>query len=299
LLAFVWLDERPLLAGIAAGIASLCFYVCIPAALVLAAFRVMPSGARHPPIQGIPRSARNDTLLFILGGLPFAILLGWYHYICFGSPWRHSVTGSKQFTQEGLFLGVLRKPSGEALWGLTFSEYRGLFFISPILLFALVGAVVMIKKRTMVRELAAIGAIFFIFLLVNASFNGWEGGFAFGPRYLMPAIPLLAIPMLFAWRNILLIVALLSVAMQFLATAVDPMPDGGIRHPLRDHLLPAFSRGEIARNEQSIDDLLPRKGSRGAFNLGERVLPRRVSWIPAALWMLTGSSLLILRARRR
>ncbi len=296
LLAFVWLDERPLLAGVCAGIASLCFYVCIPAALVLGVARA--SGAR--PAQRRAGGARYSTVLrFILGGIPFAILLGWYHYVCFGSAWRHSVTGSKNFTQEGLLFGVLRKPSGEVLWGLTFSEYRGLFFLSPILLLAFVGAIVMIRKRVMLRELAVIAAIFVIFLAVNASFNGWEGGFAFGPRYLLPVIPLLAIPILFAWRNFLLIITLVSVAIQFVATAVNVTPDGGIRHPLREYLVPAFTRGELAANEQSIDDLVPQKGSRAAFNLGEKVLPRRVSWIPIALWMLTGSSLLILRSRRR
>lgn len=282
LLAFVLLDERPLLAGVCAGIASICFYVCIPAALVLMF------------------AARRKFLLFLLGGLPFAIFLGWYHYVCFGSPWRHSVTGSKAFTQEGLLLGVLRKPSGEALWGLTFSEYRGLFFVSPILLLAFVGAIVMIKKRAMMRELITIAAVFTIFLAVNACFNGWEGGFAFGPRYLLPAIPLLAIPMLFAWRNILLIVAVISIAIQFVATAVDPTPDGGkYQHPLREHIVPAFARGELSLNEQSMDDLIPEKNSpRASFNLGELVLPSRYSWIPIALWMIGASSLLIRRASR-
>ena len=281
LLAFVLLDERPLLAGVCAGIASICFYVCIPAALVLAI------------------AAQRKALRFILGGLPFAIFLGWYHYVCFGSPWRHSVSGSKAFTQEGLLLGVLRKPSGEALWGLTFSEYRGLFFVSPILLVAFIGAIVMIRKRVMLRELMTIMFIFAIFLAVNASFNGWEGGFAFGPRYMLPAIPLLAIPMLFAWRNILLIVAVLSIAIQFVATAVDPTPDGKYHHPLREHILPAFARGEMSLNDQSMDDLVPiGKSPRAAFNLGELVLPSRYSWIPIALWMIGASSLLIRRASR-
>jgi hypothetical protein len=289
LLAFVWLDERPLLAGVCAGIASLCFYICIPAALVLA---LSGAAGSQPTAKG--RRAKSPPLHFILGGLPFAILLGAYHYVCFGSPWRTSVAGSRNFTQEGLLLGVFRKPSLEALWGLTFSEYRGLFFVSPILLLALVGAIVMIRKRVMLRELATIGAIFMIFLVAIASFNGWEGGFAFGPRYLLPVIPLLAIPMLFAWRNVFLIVALLSVAIQFVATAVNPMPDGAIRHPLRAYMIPSFAHGQLSVNEQGIDDLLPVKGSRwAAFNLGEFFLPAAVSWIPIALWIVGGSAWLI------
>ena len=302
LLAFTLLDERPLLAGVCAGIASICFYVCIPAALVLA----ISSGAaaapgrrnesEHSTRRLFPRRPRAAAApLFILGGLPFALFLGWYHYVCFGSPWRHSVTGSKAFTQEGLLLGVLRKPSGEALWGLTFSEYRGLFFVSPILLIALIAMIVMIKSR----EMITIAAIFAIFLAVNASFNGWEGGFAFGPRYLLPAIPLLAIPLLFAWRNIFLIVTVISIAIQFVATAVDPTPDGKYHHPLREHIVPAFARGELSLNEQSMDDLIPEKNSpRASFNLGELFLPSRYSWIPIALWMIGASSLLIRRASR-
>jgi hypothetical protein len=289
LLAFTLLDERPLLAGVCAGIASICFYVCIPAVLVLVGAAALSGTATA---EG---SGRHKVLRFILGGVPFALFLGWYHYVCFGSPWRHSVTGSKAFTQEGLLLGVLRKPSGEALWGLTFSEYRGLFFVSPILLIAVIGMIVMIKRREMIM----IAAIFAIFLAVNACFNGWEGGFAFGPRYLLPAIPLLAIPLLFAWRNILLIVAVISIAIQFVATAVDPTPDGKYHHPLREHIVPAFARGELSLNEQSMADLIPEKNSpRASFNLGELVLPTRYSWIPIALWMIGASSLLIRRASR-
>ena len=300
LLAFTLLDERPLLAGVCAGIASICFYVCIPAALVLW------TAAATLPLSKRRRSRRSpkEALLFLAGGLPFAIFLGWYHSICFGSPWRHSVTGSKAFTQEGLLLGVLRKPSSEALWGLTFSEYRGLFFVSPILLLAFIGAIVMIRKRVMLRELITIAAIFTIFLAVNASFNGWEGGFAFGPRYLLPAIPLLAIPMLFfglrqlRCRFLFVILAVISIAIQFVATAVDPTPDGKFHHPLREHILPAFARGEMSLNDQSMDDLIPIGRSPWAsFNLGELVLPSRYSWIPIALWMIGGSFVLIASKR--
>jgi len=312
LLAFVWLDERPLLAGVAAGIASICYYMCIPAAIVLAIGGVAGGVAGSQPAVG-GRRAKSPPLHFIVGGVPFAIFLAVYQWTCFGSPFRMSLSASKNFTQEGLLLGVLREPTLEAFWGLTFSEFRGLFFVSPILLLAIAGAVVMIRRRVMLRELAMIGANFVIFLVVIAGFNGWEGGFAFGPRYLIPVIPLLAIPMIVATAAlsgrvtagaavttcVFAIVALLSVAIQFVATAVDPMPDAAIRHPLRDHLVPAFARGQLSINEQGIDDLVPRKGSAwAAFNLGELFLPRRASWIPIALWMISSSLWLIRRAPR-
>ncbi|HEV7240495.1 MAG TPA: hypothetical protein VGQ36_14750, partial [Thermoanaerobaculia bacterium] len=178
LLTFIWIEERPMLAGICAGIAGVCFYICIPAAIVML-------------IDAMIRS-RRDAMRFALGGLPFGIVLGIYQYLCFGSPFRTSVEASTNFTEKGLLFGVFHLPSLDALWGLTFSEYRGLFFVSPVLLLAFLGAFRM--KR---RELAMIAAIVTIFLVSIAGFNGWHGGSAFGPRYLLPMIPLLAIPMLY------------------------------------------------------------------------------------------------------
>jgi len=324
LLAFVWLDERPLLAGVAAGIAGICFYICIPAALVL-----LWTAAAKPPLS--KAAARPpQSIRFIAGGVPFAILLGAYHWVCFGSPFRTSVAFSKNFTQEGLLFGVLRKPSIHALWGLTFSEYRGLFFVSPILLLAFVGAVVMIRRRVMLRELAIVGAISAIFFLAIASFNGWEGGFAFGPRYLLPIIPLLGLLLCHPERERgtcaggarmaflpprphrslatlgMTLLAILSIAINFLAAALDAMPDAAIDRPLRDHLLPAFARGEVSLPQQAVDELIPHQlypaGSResrwAAFNLGELVLPGRASLIPIVLWMIAGSAWLVYRARQ-
>lgn len=311
LLAFVWLDERPLLAGIAAGLAGICFYLCIVAAGVLA-------------IGAFVRSRRN-ALLFIAGGVPFGILLGVYHYVCFGSPFRTSVEVSKNFTEEGLLFGVFRMPSAQALLGITFTEYRGLFFYSPVLLLAFVGAFVMFRRRVMRRELAMIGAIVVIFFLSVSSFNGWSGGSAFGPRYVLSVIPLMGIPLLFLRGRILLMtLGVISFALTFMATSVDPMPDTVMPHPLRMYLWPAFRDGKVPEwtvtklglphahtgktsiNRQSIDELGPdrsyKPGSRestwAAFNLGELATgpATRGSVVPVFLWIVIGSVWLVARA---
>ncbi|HEX2123959.1 MAG TPA: hypothetical protein VHL59_20200 [Thermoanaerobaculia bacterium] len=308
LLAFVWLDERPLLAGIAAGLAGVCFYLCIVAAAVLALGALLRS--------------RRKALLFVAGGAPFGVLLGVYHYLCFGSPFRTSVEASRNFTEEGLLFGVFRMPSAQALWGITFTEYRGLFFYSPVLLLAFAGAFVMIRRRVMLRELAMVGAIVIIFFLSVTSFNGWSGGSAFGPRYVLSVIPLMGIPLLFVrWRALVLTLGAVSFALQFIATSVDPMPDTVMPHPLRMYLWPAFRDGRVPEwtvkkielphaqtgktsiNRQSIDELGPRRsykpGSRestwAAFNLGELVTGpgTRGSVVPVFLWIVAGSALLL------
>ena len=307
LLAFVWLDERPLLAGAAAGVAGACFYFCIPAAVILA----IAAGRKFWRVAA--------------GGAPFAILIAAYQYACFGSPFTTPLEISTQFTEENLLFGVIRRTSLGALWGITFAESHGLFFVSPVLLLVVAGAIVMVRRRILRRELAVIGAIAMMFLLVTASFNAWHGGHAFGPRYVLSMIPLLAIPLMFAPLRAIVPLAIVSAAMQLLATAVNPMPPN-VERPVREFLWPAFMTGKVplqmahqigypdaaigkvAVNPQSIDEycascrypVRSREGIWASFNLGELILgpSQRVTIIPIALWMISGSLLLIRLARR-
>jgi hypothetical protein len=280
LLAFVWLDERPSLAGVAAGIAGTCYYLCIPAALVLLI------------------GARRNALRFALGGLPFGVLLAIYQLVCFGSPFRTSVETSRSFTQEGLLLGVFGAPSLRALWGLTFSDYRGFFFVSPVLLLSFAGAYVMLRRRLLRRELVMIAVISAMYFFVVSSFNGWGGGWAFGPRYLTPIIPLFAIPLLFVrMRLAAIVLGTLSIVLQLMATAIDPTPPSKIQHPIRDFYLRATA---VSINPQSIDELAPFRtyppGSRASewatFNLGELFFGAGsfASVLPIVLWIAGGAA---------
>jgi hypothetical protein len=287
LLAFTLLETRPVAAGIAAGIAVACFYVCALAAiiLVLLAFTYQ----------------RRTAVRFILGGLPFGLLMAVYQWLCFGSPFRTSMEASTRFTEKGLLFGVITMPSTDALYGITISPYRGLFFVSPILLLAVAGLAVM-KRNAEYWSLIAIAASF---ILVIASFNGWHGGFAFGPRYLVPIIPLLGIPMMAVRLRPILIVAaiaaaILSVGVNFIATATDPMPSSALPHPVSRYLVPAFFTGQIG--ERTRRDIgyetpsvahvaLPREsGNLGEFIFGQRKL---ASVIPIVLWLAGGFAILL------
>jgi hypothetical protein len=300
LLAFYWLDERPLLAGIAAGIAGVCFYIAIPAAGVLF-------------IAAWLRSRRN-AIRFLLGGIPFGAFLGVYHTLCFGSPFRTAVETSTNFTEKGLLFGVFGTPTWHTLWGITGSEYRGLFYVSPVLLMSFVGAIWMGRTKTERRDLAIVAAIFAIFLYSNASFNGWHGGGSFGPRYLLTAIPFLGIPLLYLRGRIVIgvtiLLGMLSFAMQFIATTVDCMPHGGDYSPVTGYLIPHFFAGESSRNEESMDELIthsfhPRgtyEATFASFNLGEFVFGggNAMSVLPIFAWIVLGSLLLCrLGSRRR
>ncbi|HEY0160926.1 MAG TPA: glycosyltransferase 87 family protein [Thermoanaerobaculia bacterium] len=316
LLAFYWLDERPLLAGAAAGIAGTCNYLCIVAAAVLG-------------VALLIRSWRN-ALRFVAGGVPFGLALAWYHDYCFGSPFTTAAETSRNFAANDLILGFFARPTWEAFHGITVSEYRGLFFSSPVLLLAFAGAAVMLRRRTMRRELAVVAALVAIFILINSSFNYWHGAGSFGPRHLLAVVPLFAVPMLFVNGRVVaalwVVLALLSAGQQFLAAAVDPLPSGAVKQPTRMYHLPVFSRGrvppelvrefgwaggyigKVSVNQQAIDEITPHSlhppGSKestwASFNAGELAFGagHRTSVVPIALWMLGGSALLLASARR-
>ena len=290
LLAVTLLEDRPMAAGIAAGMALSCFYVCALTAVILPAIAY--------------RYHRRTAARFILGVVPFTILMAIYQWICFGSPFRTSVEASTQFTDSSLIFGVIRVPSVEALYGITVSPYRGLFFVSPVLLLAFVGFSAMKRDRRFWSLVVLVSA----YVLTITSFNGWDGGWAFGPRYLVPIVPLLGIAMMATrLRPWWIVAAILSVGLNFIATATDPMPSTNLAHPVSRYLVPAFFTGHIGERTrrsigyyetQSVDNV---SLARDSGNLGEYIFGKgkRASVIPIVVWLTAGFAVLLRMSLRK
>ncbi|HEV7767329.1 MAG TPA: hypothetical protein VGQ76_20170, partial [Thermoanaerobaculia bacterium] len=238
LLLVAWLlldgtfERRPFLAGMAIGAATCINYLCAPIAIVLL----------------LLLRSRRDALRFVAGGVPFAIALAAYQLAAFGSPFRTSIaTMNPAFIERGALLGIFHLPRLDALWGITFSPYRGLFYLAPILLVALAG-IVASKRWTIV-------AAFALLLLLNASFNGWHGGYAVGPRYLILVIPLLALGLTFLLpraRLIIVIAGAISLLFNIAVTAVDPQPPDILRDPIGRYALPSLIAGSVAENDEAV-----------------------------------------------
>jgi hypothetical protein len=114
------------------------------------------------------------------------------------------------------------------------SPFRGLFWSSPVLLFGVIGLVWFFRQERFRAEAWLLSSILLFFLLFNAGFREWHGGWASGPRYLAPALPFLALPMVFgAARFIKTAVALavISAAITLLTVAVDPQSAVGTGTP--------------------------------------------------------------------
>jgi hypothetical protein len=143
------------------------------------------------------KSEARLRLAFLLGAgavVP-ALVVGVYHDVVFGAPWRtgYSFIVNPQFRdgQKSGFFGI-NAIRPEALFGLTFGRSRGLFYVSPIALAGLLLTLRRVWKKQ--DEVAQAGLLAFgALLLLNASYFVWWGGAATGPRHLVACFGVLGI----------------------------------------------------------------------------------------------------------
>lgn len=220
---------RVMLAGACAGIAAITNYIAAGAGAMIALYALLGTFS----VDGRARWNWRAFWWFSLGVLPLFIVICAYDWVNFGSPFKLANDFQNPlFKDTGAFLGMFNIPQhsedfqrlGYIAGLLTISPYRGLFFLAPVLLMSIGGLIVWMHEKTHVAEARLCFGIFLFFFLVNVTFNGYHGGFAAGPRYLVPALPFLGLPLVVAflrWRWITAGLALISVVHHTLLTATD------------------------------------------------------------------------------
>jgi hypothetical protein len=121
---------------------------------------------------------------------------------------------------------------------------RGLFILSPVLLLALYGFVVMLRDRQYRPEGLLFAGSFAVYLLMLSGYkipptDIWTPG----PRFLIPVLPFLAAPVAFSVRRLpwlFLPLAAISVAIMFVVTAANPQVPPEVSNPLLSYWLPGF-----------------------------------------------------------
>ncbi|MEY2934870.1 MAG: hypothetical protein RL033_5619 [Pseudomonadota bacterium] len=286
------LSRQATLAAGACLVASIgCEYLsAVPVLVALVVYLVGALASSSAPARVLARSVAEWLLLLAAGALVPALLIGVYHWVCFGAPWRtgYSFIVDPKFAA-GHATGLLgiRLPTLPALWGLSFGRLRGLFYISPIALLLLIGTFV----RARARDRAALAGLcgFIALLLVNGSYYMWWGGAAAAPRHLVQVLGLLGLGLPWLWQHrwlrgaclVLGLVALINM-LAISAVGLEAPEQGDV---LRDFVYARLLSGKLA--------LL-----NGASNLGiELGVVRGGSLGPLLVWLLLGAHMLLRQVR--
>lgn len=249
-------------------------------------------------IYGLFVAGWRPALFAVAGGLvPIALLLT-YHWALFGSPMAFPYNYSVWETPKTGWLMGIGKLRVDVLWKLLFGEYRGLLSTTPWLVAAVPGAVVL-ARRHRVETFICVWAVI-AFLWLNASTPAWDGGWAAGPRYVVPMLPFLCVlaggvfvgtnlrrPAVRAALVLIAVLGLFSVANMFAATAVKPEVPESEKRPYAQFIWPKFIAGELAVSTQSIDMMTnPENAPRQAWNLGMKAgLDGHASLLPLYVWL--------------
>jgi hypothetical protein len=177
----------------------------------------------------------STVVLPALGGLiPLSIMFA-YNTICFGGPLSLSYgfvsnPNFSMYVTKGLF--GIGWPRLDVLYYMTMFPAQGLFWQSPVLLLAFIGIYWMFRVSKYRVEAILVSLVFCSFLLVNSGYFMWWGGWAFGIRGIIPALPFLCLPLVFIPRRLhflAIILTIVSVSQMLIVAASNvQVPDGFI-----------------------------------------------------------------------
>ncbi|HOW51213.1 MAG TPA: hypothetical protein PLV42_04100 [bacterium] len=137
---------------------------------------------------------KKDILAYVGGALVPALLFFGYNTVVFGSPLSFGYsnladTGFAEVHRRG-FYGITY-PTSDAIVSLLFSLRTGLITLSPFLLFMIPGAYYYLRERR--AEGAVLLAVAVSYFIAISSFGVWNGGWSFGARHLVPAMPFMVL----------------------------------------------------------------------------------------------------------
>ena len=173
-----------LLAGLCLGLAVLvkpanAIYLPLPAFYLLWLLwrSTPPPAARRPLYAALP---------FGLGLLPGLALTAGYNALRYGTPFTFG------YEQEGFTTPLLT-----GLYGLILSPGKGILWFAPPVVLGVIGLGVWLRGPDTGRraEAALIAGQAAIVLGFHALWSSWEGNIAWGPRLILPIVPLLLWPL--------------------------------------------------------------------------------------------------------
>ena len=212
--------RRVAAAGVLAGLAATTEYPVGLVALGLLAYVVIGGGWRRGVVFGA-------------GGAVGLVPLALYNQWAFGSfahlSYRYPILNAGQSGHDAVAPdagGVfgLRLPDPDVALGLLLDQ-KGLLTVTPIVAVAL-AALVLLYRAGARHEALLIGGLAVLFVAYNSAFYNPMGGDVPGPRYLLPMLPFLAVPLATAFHRLPIVTGVLasvSALAMVAATGTEPM----------------------------------------------------------------------------
>lgn len=216
-------EDKPLAAGVWSGVAAVTNYLAAIPGVMFGLYLLLKE----------ERPNRRSVVHFTLGVVPSLVALLTYNAVALGSPFTLNTSFQNPAFKEiaPAFLGMFTAPSWFSAAVITVTPWRGLFWLSPVLVMSLVVMTFWWRTGVLRAERWVIGGIALFFFGINICFNGYHGGFAAGPRYLIPAIPFLCLPLVPAfvrWRLPVALLGLVSIGQNALLTFTDALNPLGV-----------------------------------------------------------------------
>jgi len=187
--------------GAFAGATVAAEYTGALGVLGLVLYAVLSVHWRAEPMRARLGRLGRGAALALVGALPFVVGLMLYHQAAFGHPlesgYKYLNDAAYQPWHLGGFLGI-RYPDPRAFALSFFSPLRGLFTLSPFLLLALPGLVVLRREARASAEPRAhlwlVVALLAGYTYFTSSFSYDSWGWTTGPRHLTGLVPFLLLP---------------------------------------------------------------------------------------------------------
>lgn len=266
-----------------------------------------------PTVLMLRRSGKTPTstklrtaaaiLLPMIGGL---LIYSFYNYVRFGNPLATGYNISGRAAELG-GNGIGNPITG--LYGLLFSTGRGLIWYAPPVLAAVAGYGGFYRLNK--SAAAAFALLVTIWIALHSCYQGWDSGWGWGPRYLLPILPYLLLPTAEALKRqvgrlICVATAIVGLLIQIPGALVDFMASGRAGMSLfgetaQEHSAAAFvswRNFRIAGSEIVRDVVLLRQGQ---IDVAWRTF--RHSWLSpftlylATLLLLSGLTLIAVALR--
>ncbi len=233
-----------LVAGISAAAALTTDYVSAILIPIIAGYLVFSFRRR-------PRVLAGLLTAFLLYSIVGIVLIGLYNEAVFGTAFH---TTEQVYLSSSTPFGEFSTPIYEGLYLNLFSPLRGLFVYSIFLVLGVFGLAGMLRERLHREEAALMLACFLGILLPYSAWYDPVGGAAFGPRFLVAAVPFLLVPAGLVieegTRNtrmvafILYAVGVVISGIAGVTEGIAPTINWGLS-PLLSFTLPNFLRGEL------------------------------------------------------